>query len=101
MIFQVSDFSTYDSITPHATRDRDSIPAAAHGTIRRRVSLGQTELGDLFGSRGDGGLLEDRADTLARVHGVVQHFVVSLVTGLTGQVEELPLRRVDVGVDPI
>mmetsp|Transcript_62319 Transcript_62319/g.140416 ORF Transcript_62319/g.140416 Transcript_62319/m.140416 type:complete len:342 (+) Transcript_62319:660-1685(+) len=82
-------------------RDRDAIPAAAHGTIGRTEGLLQAELLDLLRRWRDRRLLEDGTDLLARGNGIVEHLVTCLVTRLAAQVEVLPLRGINEGVNPL
>mmetsp|Transcript_28541 Transcript_28541/g.71842 ORF Transcript_28541/g.71842 Transcript_28541/m.71842 type:complete len:212 (-) Transcript_28541:35-670(-) len=81
-------------------RDGDAVPPLAHRPVRRPPRLLQAELDLLDLSGSDGWLLEDGPDALARLDSIVKHLVLRVVAGLAGEVVKLPLRGVDVGLDP-
>ena len=81
--------------------DGDAVPSATHGAVGTAKGLGQAHLLHLDGVGGDGGLLEDGTDARTGRDGVVQDLVVGFVAGLAGQVEVLPRRDVEVGLDPL
>ena len=81
--------------------DRDAVPPLAHGAVGRSPSLLEPHLLYLYGRGGDGGLLEDGADALAGLDGVLQDLVVRVVSRLARQVVGLPHGGVEVGFDPL
>mmetsp|Transcript_68016 Transcript_68016/g.190489 ORF Transcript_68016/g.190489 Transcript_68016/m.190489 type:complete len:387 (+) Transcript_68016:705-1865(+) len=83
------------------TGDRDAVPTAPHGAVRRAPCPGEAHLLHLIRGRRDGGLLEDGADLGARGHSVVEHLVPGLVAVLATEVEVFPLHGVDPRLDPL
>lgn len=83
------------------TGDGNAVPSATHGAVGTAKTLGQAHLLHLRGGGGDGGLLEDGTDARTGSDRIVQDLVVGVVAGLARQVEVLPGRGVEVGLDPL
>mmetsp|Transcript_52088 Transcript_52088/g.149333 ORF Transcript_52088/g.149333 Transcript_52088/m.149333 type:complete len:286 (-) Transcript_52088:61-918(-) len=81
-------------------RDRDAVPAFAHGAVRGAQRLHQAHGLRLLLRGCDRRLLEDGPDPVARLHGVSEHLVAALVASLAAEVVEFPLRGLDDGLHP-
>mmetsp|Transcript_34347 Transcript_34347/g.57668 ORF Transcript_34347/g.57668 Transcript_34347/m.57668 type:complete len:257 (+) Transcript_34347:971-1741(+) len=81
--------------------DGDPVPAPAHRAVGRSPRLLQPKLLLLHGARRDRRLLEDGAYPGPRLHGRVQHLILSVITRLAGQIVVLPLGRVNIRSDPL
>lgn len=83
------------------SRDRDAVPAPSHGSVGAAPCLLQAPLLGLSGTGSHGGFFEDRTQTLAGGDTVGQHLVVGSVSGLAGEIVELPAGDIHVGLDPL
>ena len=81
--------------------DGDAVPAATHGAVGGAPGLLEAKALHLVRGGGDGGLLEDRLETGTRGDDVAEDLILGVVAVLCAKVEELPLGRVHVRLDPL
>lgn len=94
-----AELDTFD--VDSVTRDGDTIPTTTHRTVGRAPALLQPHGLDLCRRGSDRRFLEDGADALASIDGVLQDFVISFIASATRKIEELPIGGVEVRLNPL